>query len=114
MENNPTPTTRRKTIAFLVRNLTTGVGIRIWDGICRAVEQKNVNLITLLGNKLDGQPANSIYDMVRKKTVDGIIAWASSDLDEYANYYENYAGIPFLTLTSAYLRRIDFYTGARD
>ncbi|MBN1525780.1 MAG: substrate-binding domain-containing protein [Spirochaetales bacterium] len=117
MELNPKQK-KRKTIAFLIRGLTTSVGIKIWEGICDEAARRNVNLITLLGNKLDGDPANSIYDLVRKNTVDGIIAWASSDLDKFADYYDNYAGIPLVTLTLKIKNypviAIDTYSGMRD
>ncbi|RPJ08805.1 MAG: hypothetical protein EHM28_03275 [Spirochaetaceae bacterium] len=89
------------TIAFFIRGLEAGVATEIWLGFTRAAKKMNVNLITLFGNKLDGQPANIIYDIAHNENIQGIITWSSTESNDFMRYFDQFPNIPILSLTQS-------------
>lgn len=68
----------RPTIGLLIDDLSLGYQQAVWRGVVEGTNEKDVNLITLVGAALDdpngySQQANVIYDLISKKNLDGLI-----------------------------------------
>ncbi|MDC7220703.1 MAG: methyl-accepting chemotaxis protein [Spirochaetales bacterium] len=87
------------TIGFMTKSMRTPVGFSMWNGAVRAARELDINIITLDGNNL-GRDGSQIYHLLKKSNVDGVLAWASNKMDEFAPFYkEQLAGMPLVTLT---------------
>jgi methyl-accepting chemotaxis protein/DNA-binding LacI/PurR family transcriptional regulator len=60
---------KRKTIAFIISNIMHPNEAKVWAGLTREAKSMNVNLISSVGT--------SIFRLLRKKEVDGIMIWTS-------------------------------------
>ena len=85
----------RPTIAFMIRDLAID---ELWKGVHQTAIEYNVNLIVLYGGHLQGIGSNIIYEFITKERFDGIITWASSDDDEFLDFYNKFPDIPIVSL----------------
>ncbi|MDC7223929.1 MAG: hypothetical protein PQJ60_09325, partial [Spirochaetales bacterium] len=89
----------KKTIGFMTRSIGTPVGFAIWQGVKKAARKHNVKLITIDGDNV-GRKRTLIYELLKKKNVDGVLTWASNTSDEYTKFYsERMGNLPIVTLT---------------
>ena len=73
----------RLTIGYLGSTIEDGIGRMLWSGIHERCQASNVHLVSFTGNELQGpgafsRQANTIYEMVDRDRLDGLIVWASS------------------------------------
>lgn len=99
---------RRLTIGYLAPQVEDEVGFNYWLGVAQAAKRHNVNLICFTGGILhDPQgfraQANTVYNLVSAKRVDGLISWTSSmgtyiDAETHRKFYERYHPLPIVSL----------------
>ncbi|MDC7224964.1 MAG: methyl-accepting chemotaxis protein [Spirochaetales bacterium] len=107
----------RKTIGFMTRPIGTPVGFAIWKGVLKAARKHNTNLITI-DSGVVGQGGTLLYELFKKQNVDGVLTWASNQINEFTCYYEKQIqGIPLVTLTLPIdpypVVKIDSYTSMK-
>jgi DNA-binding LacI/PurR family transcriptional regulator len=91
--------TSKKTIGFMTRPIGTPVGFAIWQGVLKAAKKHNVNLITI-DSGVVGTGGTLLYELFKKQNVDGVLTWASNQINEFTCYYEKQiAPVPIVTLT---------------
>jgi len=108
---------RKKTIAYLTRQIDDNVGNQIWAGVVQRAKELDVNVFAFVGGVLGKHDSNIVYQLCDKKICDGIITWATSDTD-YIDYYNRFKGIPMVTLSLDIAGfpsvSIDSYSGMKD
>lgn len=82
---------KKNSIAFLTRSLVDATGINMWRGLVEKCKENKIPIVTFRGPVL-GQGAGSIiYKIVQDGVFDGIVSWASSDVNEETeNYYKRF------------------------
>lgn len=91
---------KRNTIAFLTRSLVDATGTNMWRGLVEKCKENKIPVITFRGPVL-GQGAGSIiYNIIEDGVFDGVISWASSDVNEAtANYYKRFEKTHLVCMT---------------
>ncbi len=105
----------RHTIALIIDSIC-GIGSNFsvwhsaWQGLARAAEQRNANLIVVTGGSVDNNPNNKyektknrIYDLLNGNSLDGIIIAGSSignyiSKDELRLFAERYRPLPMVCI----------------
>ncbi|MDC7219229.1 MAG: hypothetical protein PQJ59_04770 [Spirochaetales bacterium] len=77
----------KKTIGFMTRPIGTPVGFAIWQGVRQAAKKHNTNLITI-DSGVVGAGGTLLYELFKKQNVDGVLTWASNQINEFTCYYE--------------------------
>ena len=81
----------KKTIAFLTRSLVDATGKNMWKGIVTGCKNDNKPLITFRGPVLNKGQGSIIYHLISDNVFDGVISWASSDVDQPTmDYYKKF------------------------
>ncbi|MBN1659881.1 MAG: substrate-binding domain-containing protein [Anaerolineae bacterium] len=103
------PGSPRPTIAYLTPHIDDAVGEALWSGVGDAAQELGANLISYVGAALPGpllppSAANSVYDLVDTRALDGIISWASSlcgalDRDQVVLFHRRYHPLPVVSIT---------------
>lgn len=75
----------RPTLLYLTRDFNPPGGVatdtprRFWAGVSRAAEQRDVNLVALVGGESNESRAQHLFDLIRAESADGYLFWASGD-----------------------------------
>lgn len=98
----------RPTIALLMNSFYASYDYQIWLIISDKARELNINLITFTGGGLNSPfynhiYKNSIYDLIDKKNINGIISSSSAignfiSHNQLEDYFEKYSGIPFVSI----------------
>jgi DNA-binding LacI/PurR family transcriptional regulator len=86
-----------KKIAYMARFIDDSVSCQILEGIIRGAKKNNFDLLVFYGDILGATNSNIIYELVDK--VDGIVTWASTDINKNLEYYKKFRGIPIVSLS---------------
>ena len=90
----------KKTIAFLTRSLVDATGKNMWKGIVTGCKNDNKPLITFRGPVLNKGQGSIIYHLISDNVFDGVISWASSDVDQPTmDYYKKFVNTPLVCMT---------------
>ncbi|MBN2546720.1 MAG: substrate-binding domain-containing protein [Spirochaetes bacterium] len=90
---------KRLNILYLSRTINNYVGKKFWNGFIDSAKEKNINLICFRGGQIGKDKNSIIYNYVNTKYIDGIISWASSEIDDNLRFYEKFKNFPIVTLT---------------
>lgn len=108
---------KRKTIAYLVRQVDDNVSNQIWAGIVSTSKELDINVIAFIGDMLGKHESNIAYELCNKKLFDGIITWATSETS-HLSYYNKFNDIPLLSLSLEIqghaVVSIDCYSGMKE
>ncbi len=99
----------RRTIGFLTPHIAgDGLGRSVWDGVLKAAQQYDVNVICLIGGELRSHQefhdqANVLYELANSSNLDGLILWGSTlrnfiGLEAFDTFCARFASIPFVEL----------------
>ncbi|MBN2547161.1 MAG: substrate-binding domain-containing protein [Spirochaetes bacterium] len=110
---------KRICIAYLGRSIYDNTGGRIWKGIVDQSRKRDVNLLSFSGGHLGKDQRNIIYEFVKDNNIDGIITWASADInDDILNFYNRIVNKPMVSLTLKIKNNpvvvIDNYNGMKE
>lgn len=103
--NKPFNKQSRIKLAYITRGISGlgGIGTDtsklIWDGISTAVKEEDIDLYTFAGGHDKTAVNNYIYELLNDNLVDGIITWASSQIDEATELLAKYRKTPIITLS---------------
>jgi len=86
-------------ILYLSRTINNYVGKKFWEGITETAKEKNINLICFRGGQPEKDKNSIIYNYINTNYINGIISWASSEIDENSRFYEKFKNFPVVTLT---------------
>lgn len=102
---------KRLNIAFLIEQSTGNGGFQdaVWDGVCKAAKKYDMNLFAIAGGSINNSPYNPyeinknfIYDLISKKSIDGIIASCTIknfiSLDKFKEFADHFAGLPLISV----------------
>jgi len=89
---------KRKTIAYLVRHIDDTVSNQIWEGIISKSKELDVNIISFTGGILGKHESNIIYELCNTDICDGIITWATSETD-HLDYFNKFENTPLVSLS---------------
>ncbi|MBN2545454.1 MAG: substrate-binding domain-containing protein [Spirochaetes bacterium] len=108
---------KRKTIAYLVRQVDDNVSNQIWSGIVTTAKELDINIIAFIGDVLGKNESNIAYELCNKKLFDGIITWATSETTNLS-YFNKFNDIPLLSLSLEIpghpVVSIDCYSGMKE
>jgi PAS domain S-box-containing protein len=132
MEEMLTPSNRKHhkpTIGFLTHGIWDTFGAILWHGVMDAVQEEDANLICFPGGDLNATrhtfeaQANTIYDLVSAKTVDGLVVSGSAlssfvGVEGIKTFCERYRPLPMASISVALegipAVFVDNYQGIRD
>jgi hypothetical protein len=99
----------RPTIGYLAFDIADDVGTAIWTGVTDAAQERDVNLICFVGEKLHNPggflaQANVLYSLVDLHCIDGLVIWTSTiglyvDRQEIMTFVESYRPLPVVSLS---------------
>ncbi len=103
---------RRKTIGFLACDVIEEVPRGVWQCVAEAALTQDLNLIFYAGGALNGPPgfrrhANTIYDLIDRQRVDGLVIMASSinfsaSSVEMQAFLARFADLPIVTVEGSF------------
>jgi DNA-binding LacI/PurR family transcriptional regulator/signal transduction histidine kinase len=101
---------KKLTIGLMLNSLDYEYQISIWTGIQNAAKEAGVNTICFTGTELNSpdiimNAKNTVYEVISKKNVDGLIVIPSSiflfmNNEECGDYFERYRHIPSVSIGS--------------
>ncbi|MBN2544490.1 MAG: response regulator [Spirochaetes bacterium] len=101
---------RISTIGFFTPNLRFDIKVEseLYSGIFSVINEKNANLITAIGNRINNMQDyyisdNLAYEHIKPGMIDGIIIWASNLLrnlkqEEQEQFYKKFSKIPIINI----------------
>lgn len=90
----------KNTTVFLTRSLVDATGCNIWKGIKSKCKEENIPLLTLRGPVLNKGQGSIIYHLITDDSFNGIISWASSDVDQKTlDFYKQYQKTNLVCMT---------------
>jgi HD-GYP domain-containing protein (c-di-GMP phosphodiesterase class II)/DNA-binding LacI/PurR family transcriptional regulator len=98
----------RNTIGFLVDFFVDDYQAEILNGVKKEAEKLDINLICYCGGPLNSPeshhwPRNAVYDLVNRKTLNGLIIMGASignfiDIESLKNFYERFSYLPLVSI----------------
>ncbi|HMA64014.1 MAG TPA: substrate-binding domain-containing protein, partial [Chitinispirillaceae bacterium] len=102
---------RRLNVAFFIEQTTGNGGFQdaVWGGVAKAAKKNDVNLFSIAGGSIDNSPYNPyeinrnfIYDLVTKKSIDGIITSCTVKnfitLERFNEFVGRFSGLPLMSI----------------
>lgn len=102
---------KRLNIAFFIEASTGNGGFQdaVWGGVSKAAKKNDINLFALAGGSIDNAPHNPyegnlnfIYDLVTRKSIDGIIASCTIknfiSLERFKEFAGRFSGLPLISI----------------
>jgi hypothetical protein len=102
---------KRLNIAFFIEQTTGNGGFQdaVWGGVVKAAKKNDVNLFSIAGGSIDNSPYNPyeinknfIYDLVTKKSIDGIITSCTVKnfitLEKFKEFTQRFSGLPLISI----------------
>ncbi len=102
---------KRLNIAFFIEQTTGNGGFQdaVWGGVSKAAKKYDINLFSVAGGSIDTSPYNPyeinrnfIYDLVNKKSIDGIITSCTVKnfitLERFREFTGRFSGLPLISI----------------